>query len=187
MLLEAKPQRLKPWSVLGLILPALKSRPTSPGVQFSLDSEAQRAGMHEVFDEEEFQPAEQRRDTELTLGPMLLLGLFFGLVLLCGLCFGVGYSMGSRSAHDSPATGQQPGAGAAMQAAGSLPKPSATPQNISQKPQPALADLPPFEAHGANPGAGSQNSGPASASGAYSTQPLVKPALPASATAPTPA
>jgi cell division septation protein DedD len=97
--------------------------------------------MHEVFDEDELPRAEQRRDTELTLGPMMLLGFFFGLLLLCGLCFGVGYSMGSHGAHESSVTGQQPGAGAASQAAASLPKPSAAPQNISQ-PQPAAATAP---------------------------------------------
>ena len=38
--------------------------------------------MHEVFEEREFQPAEQPRDTELTLGPGLLLVLFFAFVLV---------------------------------------------------------------------------------------------------------
>jgi cell division septation protein DedD len=73
---------------------------------------------------------------------MLLLGLFFGLVLLCGLSFGAGYSMGRRSAHVSTATVQQPVAGTAVQAASSLPKPTAAPQNIRQKPRPALAAAP---------------------------------------------
>ncbi len=99
----------------------------------------QGAEMNDDFNPDEFRPAEYRPDTELTMGPMLLLGLFFGLVLLCGLSFGVGYSMGRRSAHVSTATGQQPGAGTAAQAASSLPKPPAAPQNIRQKPRPALA------------------------------------------------
>ena len=98
--------------------------------------------MDEDFNAEEFRPAEYRPDTELTMGPMLLLGLFFGLALLCCLCFGAGYSMGRRSAHVSTATGQPPVAGTAVQAASSLPKPSAAPQNISQKPQPAMAAAP---------------------------------------------
>jgi len=97
--------------------------------------------MREVFDDEELPRAVQRRDTELTLGPMMLLGFFIGLVLLCGLCFGAGYSMGSHSAHESVVTGQQPVAGGTAQAAASLPKPSAAPQNISQ-PQPAVATTP---------------------------------------------
>ena len=30
--------------------------------------------MHEAFDEEELEPVPQRRDTELTLSPLMLLG-----------------------------------------------------------------------------------------------------------------
>ena len=51
--------------------------------------------MHEVFDEDELPRAEQRRDTELTLGPMMLLGFFFGL-LVAGLCFGIWKIRGLR-------------------------------------------------------------------------------------------
>jgi cell division septation protein DedD len=88
--------------------------------------------MHEVFDEDDFKPGPHRRDKELTLGPMLLLGLFFGLVLLCGLCFGLGYTMGSHSAHNTSAAVQQSGAGASLPSAGSPAKPSATPQALSR-------------------------------------------------------
>jgi cell division septation protein DedD len=94
--------------------------------------------MDEDFNPDEFRPAEFRRDTEVTLGPMMLLGLFFGLMLLCGLCFGVGYSLGSRGAHESPATGQQPGAGAAAQAGGSLPKRTAVQKTTSRPPSAAV-------------------------------------------------
>src|ERR1035437_8911737 len=121
--------------------------------------------MHEVFDEDELQPDERRRDTEVTLGPIMLLGIFFGLVLLCGLCFGLGYSMGSRGSHDSPVASQQPGAQASWLATLSRPKPSAAPQNIPQ-PQRAVVDLPPSEASGAGPGL--QNPGSTSAPGANS-------------------
>jgi len=37
-------------------------------------------------------------DTEITLGIGKLLGLFFGLVILCGISLGVGYSLGRNSA-----------------------------------------------------------------------------------------
>jgi cell division septation protein DedD len=100
------------------------------------------AEMNDDFNVEEFRPAIYQPDTELTMGPMLLLGLFFSLVLVCGLSFGAGYSMGRRSAHVSTTTGQQPGAGTAVQAASSLPKPLAAQQNIHQKPRPALAAAP---------------------------------------------
>ncbi len=48
-----------------------------------------------AFDDEE----EERiaPDRELTLSTGTLLGLFFALVLVCGLCFGVGYTLGSHS------------------------------------------------------------------------------------------
>jgi hypothetical protein len=113
----------------------------------------QRPGMDDDFNPEEFRPAMYRPDTVLTLGPMMLLGLLIVLLLLCGLCFVVGYSMGSRGTHDSPPTVQQPGA--ASRVAGSLPKPSANQQNIHQQ----------------------------QAAGADSQQPLVKPALPDTASA----
>lgn len=39
------------------------------------------------------------QDTEITLGTGRLLGLFFGLVALCGVFFGVGYSLGRNATH----------------------------------------------------------------------------------------
>ena len=143
--------------------------------------------MHEDIDEDEHPPVEQQRDTELTLGPMLLLGLFFGLVLLCGLCFGVGYSMGSRSAQGASTAGLQPGVVASSPSAGPLLKPSAVAQNIPPPPQPVVADLPPSGISGTTPGADSQVPDSASAAGGNSSQPVVKPALPAAATSPAPA
>ncbi len=51
-----------------------------------------------VFDEDEEDERPARADRELTLGTGTLLLLFFALVLLCGLCFGVGFSLGERDA-----------------------------------------------------------------------------------------
>jgi DedD protein len=46
------------------------------------------------------------QDTEITLGTGRVLGLFFGLVLLCAIFFGMGFSVGKNSAkaqaYDSP-------------------------------------------------------------------------------------
>jgi cell division septation protein DedD len=42
-------------------------------------------------------------DTEITLGVGKLLGLFFGLVILCGIALGVGYSLGRNSARQAAA------------------------------------------------------------------------------------
>ncbi|MFY9852956.1 MAG: SPOR domain-containing protein [Terracidiphilus sp.] len=137
--------------------------------------------MQGLFDEHGVEPVEHQPDTEVTLGPMLLLGLFFGLVLLCGLCFGLGYSMGSRGARDSSAAAQQPGDQASSQAAGSLSKPSADSQIISPSQAPAT-DL---TSSGVNPATTTQDSGTTSASSTSPTPPIVKPALPGAATAPT--
>jgi cell division septation protein DedD len=53
--------------------------------------------MHGPFDEEEFEPAEQKSDTVFTLGPMMGLGLFLGLAVLCGVFFAFGYAVGHRA------------------------------------------------------------------------------------------
>ena len=129
--------------------------------------------MREEFDEDELPPAEQRRTTELTLSPTVLLVLFFVLVLLCGLCFGVGYTIGNRGAQ----VAQHPGAGAASQTSASLPKPSAAPQKTPDA-QSSVKDLPVINTYSDKPGAGSQRSGQASTAGADSTEPLIKPAQP---------
>jgi cell division septation protein DedD len=99
--------------------------------------------MHEVFDEEDFKPGEHRRDTELTLGPMLLVGLISGLVLLCGLCFWLGYTIGSHSGRNAAATAQQNGTEAALPSAGFLAKPSAGPQSASPPQNTAESQPPP--------------------------------------------
>ena len=80
--------------------------------------------MRGVFDEEDLEPVRPRRDTELTLGSGTLLAIFFGLVLLCGLCFGLGYALGHRGTQSASAA--EPGANAPQPlAGGSAAKPSA--------------------------------------------------------------
>lgn len=106
--------------------------------------------MRSVFDEEGVDRSRSTRDTELTLGPGTLLGIFFGLVLLCGLCFGAGYSMGhhastpTASTTPQPATDQEP-----LQPNGAIPKPSA----IAQTPVAAPPDTTATDA-GATPAGG---------------------------------
>ena len=58
-------------------------------------------------------------DTEITLGTGKMLALFFGLVILCAIFFGMGFSMGKNSVKSpvellpspNPATGKRPIAG----------------------------------------------------------------------------
>jgi DedD protein len=50
---------------------------------------------------------DEKQDAELTLGIGSLLGIFFGVVLVCGVFFGFGYSIGR---HNPPATASSPAA-----------------------------------------------------------------------------
>ncbi len=51
-----------------------------------------------------------RQDRELTLGSGTLLAIFFGLVLVCGLFFALGYTLGRRAPADSAQTASNPAA-----------------------------------------------------------------------------
>ncbi len=97
-----------------------------------------------VFDDEELEPEQPRRDTELTLSSMMLLAIFFGLVLICGLCFGLGYTLGHRGSQQPLTAGQtSTGAQPTLQADISLPKPSATaPIGAAPEQQNVVVDLP---------------------------------------------
>ncbi len=88
--------------------------------------------MRQVFDSSEIDEAERGRETELTLGATGLLAICFGLVLLCGLFFSLGYAAGHRSpAVLSGSLEKAPPAGSAPVAAGSVPKPSPAPAPIT--------------------------------------------------------
>jgi cell division septation protein DedD len=125
--------------------------------------------MHGVFDDGEFEQSRARRDTEITLTSTTLLAIFFGMVLLCGLFFGLGFAVGRYGPSDNPVAAQQASAAAQSLAASSKPKPSATEQIIPQpQPQRATVNVPV-----ATPAATSQSS----AEQAYSRQ-EIRPALP---------
>jgi len=142
--------------------------------------------MRGVFDDEEPEAEQPRPDTELTLSNTALLAIFFGLILLCGLCFGWGYAVG-RHGSQEPSAASQAGADASLQADGSRPKPSAITQNNIQTPPPgAVADLPASAVSNTNPDASSQSGVPASSAGSSLPQPQVRPALPTAANLPQP-
>jgi hypothetical protein len=141
--------------------------------------------MRGVFDDEEVEPAKPMRDVELTLGSTMLLGILMGLVVICGLCFGLGYAVGHRGAHELTATTQPGAAPTALQADSSRSKPSAIAQ-IPVAPEPAQqtagekarADADPDT----NPIANSQApASPGGPNGSSLQQPQVRPALPAAA------
>jgi DedD protein len=98
--------------------------------------------MRGVFDDERLERGRSQRDTELTLGSGTLFAMFLGLVLLCGLCFGVGYALGHRSlgttaaaAQPQPAPDQEP-----LQGNGGLAKPSAISETPDAPAQPPATD-----------------------------------------------
>jgi cell division septation protein DedD len=71
--------------------------------------------------------AEPRKDAEFTLGSFALLAIFFGLILLCGVFFALGYSTGKRGAGET-ATMAQSAAEPLTPSDSSRPKPSASAQ-----------------------------------------------------------
>jgi|SRR5580658_2107330 DedD protein len=134
--------------------------------------------MRGVFDDREVQQAETRPDTELTLGSTTLLLIFFGLVLLCGLCFGLGYATGHSGTQET-LTALPPGNAehATAPADSGLPKPSADAQPGEVAPQPgAVADQQePVDSGATNSSA--QNPAAPAAEGSSNGPPQVKPAF----------
>jgi DedD protein len=115
---------------------------------------------------------EPSKDTELTLGPMLLAALACGLLLVCAICFGAGYVMGRRGAPARGETALPSAAGApavASQASGGAAKPMA---KGSSTPAPVQA------APVATPEAGT-DADIVQPAAATASQPAVHPALPA--------
>jgi cell division septation protein DedD len=117
--------------------------------------------MRGYFDDEEAEREtlkDRGHDTELTLGAGALLGMVFGLVLVCGLCFWLGYEVGHHSSAAAPETAAQPAAPTAapdqepLQGNGSIPKPSADAQEPAPPVSPASdGATTPAVANGANP------------------------------------
>jgi len=109
--------------------------------------------MRGYFDEEEPEPEQPRREREVTLGPGGQLGLVFGLLLVCGLCFAGGYVVGHHASARSaatdaptPAPDQEP-----LQANDSVPKPSASEQTPARAPQTDDSPTNPDPGAGENP------------------------------------
>ncbi len=149
------------------------------------------------FDDEEEEPERPQRDTELTLGTGALLAMFFGLVLICGLCFGLGYAVGhhtsspsssppARTAAQTPAPDEEP-----LQGNSSIPKPSADAQAPVPAPAPPAEGAQPSAPNGSaganpaptqpSPAQAGQNDTPPRAQGGTAQ---VKPALPGAANTP---
>ena len=72
-----------------------------------------------------FDPVEQPRDRELTVGPAMLVALACALLALCGLCFVFGFAMGHRGSESPTALLPDPGKPVAAQSVTPASKPSA--------------------------------------------------------------
>lgn len=101
------------------------------------------------FSKDELEAAERGQDTELTLGASTLFILGCGLLLLCTLCFSIGYFVGRRNSQISAST--------SLPSSGSKPlpiptvsgsKPGAAGQQAARPPAAATADV------STNPGSG---------------------------------
>ena len=74
-------------------------------------------------------------DTEITLGTGKMLGLFFGLVILCAVFFGMGYTMGKSAVKSAPELLPSPSTTTGAHSAGSKPSssPAPPPQEVVQQ------------------------------------------------------
>src|SRR5581483_6464915 len=98
----------------------------------------------------------ETQDTEITLGTGRILGLFFGLVVVCAIFFGLGFSLGRNSVKAGALTMEETAASVPAQQASTTKSMAGTPdkaappavdQAAASQPQPAAADpspAPPF-------------------------------------------
>jgi DedD protein len=139
--------------------------------------------MHRGFGGTAFEPVEEPRDRELTLGPSMLVGLICGLLAICAACFVFGYAVGRRSSTEFESPGVRPVAGATVPAVSAQSKPSAT-QGGFQRQQPAVADV--STAAAADAAAPTEPVQSSSPSTPAASTPAIQSALPQQSTAPLP-
>jgi cell division septation protein DedD len=85
-------------------------------------------------------PAEEITDTEITLGTGKMLALFFGLVVLCAIFFGMGFTMGKNSIRSAPELLPSPSTTARTVAANrNVSTPPASTDAQPAQPQPAAS------------------------------------------------
>lgn len=150
--------------------------------------------MRQAFDERELEDAGRGAETDFTLGTTGLLIVAAGILLICGLCFGLGYAAGHRGPGAATAAAQPaPSPDTPLAATAGKQKPTAAPQPAAA---PTSTDNPIADSGSSNdpdadivnpPGtaqAQAASSQPASGA-ATSSQWTVKPALPQQQTQPT--
>jgi DedD protein len=70
------------------------------------------------------------QDTEITLGTGRLLGLFFGLVVVCGIFFGLGFSLGRNSVKSGLVLQETPSASSPAANGGGAKSMAGTPERV---------------------------------------------------------
>jgi DedD protein len=104
------------------------------------------------------------QDTEITLGTTKLLGLFFGLVIICAVFFALGYTLGRKSEVGLAATSTAP-----LTSASSGPKPDGSP---AAQPAPSMTFYKAVEKKDADAQLTPASSNPQSSSSAAAGQAL---------------
>ena len=100
----------------------------------------------------------RRPDTVITMGPMLMLVLSAGLVLVCGFFFFLGYSIGGHGSQPpAPSVTQQPATAASSAPAESASGDSADSQNLPESPKAGQARMASQEPQGASSSAATQD------------------------------
>ena len=93
-------------------------------------------------------------DTEITLGTGKMLGIFFGLVILCAVFFGMGFSMGRNSVRSAPELLPSPSTSSGNRPSASAGKPSEQPQtSTTTESKPAQQTTPDSSANSGQPAA----------------------------------
>lgn len=103
--------------------------------------------MASLLDTDETDEKDMSQDTEITLGTGKLLGIFFGLVLVCGAFFTLGYLLGHSTASAGASTQI---VGTATPSGNSGGKPSA----VNKAPETTVQNCPPGSPNCAQPASG---------------------------------
>jgi DedD protein len=137
-----------------------------------------------------FEPMEEARDRELTLGPAALIAMALGLCAVCAMCFLWGYSVGHRNSAETVASTAPAGGSYAAQIPSGQAKPAANQGNqphVDQSAQ-SVDDAVAAASPATNTPSPANASYPVSASAhAAGDAAVVKTALPAQQTAAQPA
>jgi cell division septation protein DedD len=134
--------------------------------------------MNSLFEEDDRE--EPRSDADLTLGIGSLLSIFFGVVLICGIFFGFGYSMGRRNARATTPVATLP-----QTAASTSPIPASELTGTPLKPQQPDSDAADStdDTDAAKPPVSAPPPAPPTASHAAQNKPVVQATAPAPASA----